>query len=288
MASGSFNLNTLPQQTGMWYHTHPTLAMNIVWSCTRADASTKSTSWTVNVDVSDRPEYRNYGYTMTTTVYINGTSIGSGVVLDHSGSDWTLPPESFTATGTVDIESSTAEIKIVSSCTANCTHPSGGEDPNPDDPSAVYWVNGERTDIETVSIDPYNPHQQPSISLSLPSGVSTYTTQGSQTSVRCQWNANGDTHNHTVNIKANGTQIYNTSSSSGSGDFNQTYTTPTSRDTTYNVVGTITDDSDSSYNASSTIIRGVYGLPTVSISETSSILNSRRYKYIYNKCNRSI
>ena len=141
-----------------------------------------------------------------------------------------------------------------------------GYDGSSSSPNSEWVVVGY---FNTNDITHYNPHQQPSISLSLPSGVNTWTKQGSSTSIHCDWNRNGDPHSHNIVIKrggSSGTEIYNQNSGSDNGSFNQSYTTPTTRDSKYNIWAKITDTDDGNYNASTTYERGVYGLPSISVS----------------------
>lgn len=110
----------------------------------------------------------------------------------------------------------------------------------------------------------YNPHKTPSISLSLPDNIGAWTKYGS-TDIKCQWNSNGDPHNHNIYISSNGSQIYNQDSSNSSGDFTQTYDTP-DRDTAYSVYGKITDKNDNRYYDETSYNRGVWGIPTIDMS----------------------
>ena len=260
MAGDNIDLNTLYQANAYWFHTNPTLGMNIDWSCSRANPSTSETIWNFNVNVYDRPEYRNFGYVLTTSIYVNNQFLGDGIVLYGNSYGDTNPPEPFSLTGkSVDIRSSTAEIKIYSTCTAYCNHSQDGE---------AYWVNGERTDIRNVTIDDYNPHKTPSIDVKLPDNVSAWTKYGS-TSIRCTWNRNDDPHSHNIYLSSNNREIYNADSGDGSGDFTQTYDTP-DRDTSYKVYGKITDSNDGGYYAEDWQDRGVWGIPSINVSLANS------------------
>lgn len=137
--------------------------------------------------------------------------------------------------------------------------------------SCPYNYYHSAHEIASIKVKVYIPHQTPSISLSLPSGVNSWTKQGSSTSINYSWGS-GDSHSHNIRITANGAEIANFNSSDGSGSGTLTYTTPgvDYRDRSYNVDARITDLADGNYNASATYTRWVWGLPSISVSLANS------------------
>lgn len=238
MAGSNIDLNTLTQASALWYHIHPTLGMDIDWTCSRTDSSTLETVWNFNVNVYDRPEHRNFGYTMTTYIYVNDQLLGSGVVLYGENYGDTNPPTPFSISNEkVNISSSTAEIKIYSTCTANCNHSEG---------DIVYWNNGKREDKVSVNIDPYNPHSNPEIQVDN-DGVE-WSDRRNNRNVRYRYKTDG--HNAYIHLasEANSFEVAGSTSWTGwvSRSFNpmgcgQPY------DAEYKVGADITDKNDGSY-----------------------------------------
>lgn len=120
--------------------------------------------------------------------------------------------------------------------------------------------------FNTKDLTKYNPHAYPSISLSATSGVNDWTIANSRTYIHCWWSRNKDNHNHTITLKANGSQITSFSSSAGSGAFDQEYTTPATGDSSYKVEAEIVDDIDGNYRASTDYTRYVWGKCSIAIT----------------------
>ena len=272
--------------TNVW-HKGPTMVVDGEATFSRSSASDSNVSYYVKIKTIRKSG--SYGYPVTACVIFGGgrTKIAdtySGTTYygytSYGGSSYGDKGNS----GEVTIASTggTSADYVIFSGSVQCTDNNTNLD-------VLIWCNGGGThdcdsgtwghpniivgSMNTNDITHYNPHQQPSISLSLPSGVNTWTKQGSSTSIHCDWNRNDDPHNHNIVIKrggSSGTEIYNQNSGSDNGSFNQSYTTPTTRDSKYNIWAKITDTDDGNYNASTTYERGVYGLPSISVSLANS------------------
>lgn len=207
-----------------------------------------------------------YSDPITAKMFRGGTLIASWTIYDYpdSSRDYGTKSISIGNNGNdyFELANNTEDVYVVYYC--NYGGVEGGCDTGTPSVTVFYMPAGSL---------PYTSHKTPSISLSLPSGVNAWTKQGSSTSIHCEWNRNGDTHEHNILLKrggSSGSDIYNQNSSSDSGSFNQSYTTPTTRDSRYTIWAKIKDNNDDSYNATAEYTRYVWGLPSISVSLANS------------------
>lgn len=218
-------------------------------------------SGTISTTMDSRGQ-GHYSDPITAKMFRGGTLIDSWKVGDYPPNSYDYNTKSISIGGQnshFTLNDNTTEVTIVYYC--NYGGVEGGCDTGTPECTTFRLPAG------TLN---YVQHKTPSISLSLPDNVGQWTRQGSSTSIRCVWNRNGDPHQHNIYLSKAGTQIYNVNSDAGNDDFTVSYDTPTNRDTTYEVYGKITDNSDGNYWAEARYSRGVFGLPTISVSVANS------------------